>query len=134
MGLIEDQMRKSSEKQAKLVIAYLIANPQKVFDLKGKKPKDLLWEAKKWQMKRAVFGKKMGSKQDQVANIIADALQNNKGLDKLGELLLDIVKKEIQESIGKSMPKIPKLPFGGKSKKRIPKRHNKTIKIKPDVQ
>ena len=134
MGLIEDQMRKSSEKQAKLVIAYLIANPQKVFDLKGKKPKDLLWEAKKWQMKRAVFGKKMGSKQDQVANIIADALQNNKGLDKLGELLLDIVKKEIQESIGKSMPKIPKLPFGGKSKKRIHKRHNKTIKFKPDVQ
>lgn len=144
MGFIEKQVQKNSEKQAKLVIAYLIANPQKVFDLKGKHPKDLLWEAKKWQMKRAVFGKKMGSKQDQVANIIADALQNGKGLDKLGDLLIDIVKKEIQgktdelaneakKKLTNTLGKMPKMPFGGKSKKIRPKRHNKTIKIKPDM-
>ena len=95
-SFVENQVQKNSEKQAKLVIAYLIANPQKVFDLKGKKPNDLLWEAKKWQMKRAVFGKNMGKKQDQVANIIADAIQNNKGLDKLGDLLIDIVKQEMK--------------------------------------
>ena len=145
MGLIENQVKKHSEAQAKLVIAYLIANPQKVFDLKGKKPKDLIWEARKWQLKRAAFGKDMSTKQAQVANIIADAIQNDKGLDKLGDLLIDIVKQEMKgktdelaneakKKLG-SFTKIPtKLPFGGKSKKRMPKRHNKTIKIRPDVQ
>jgi uncharacterized Zn finger protein len=144
MGLIENQVKKHSEAQAKLVIAYLIANPQKVFDLKGKHPNDLIWEARKWQIKRKAFGKDMSTKQAQVANIIADAIQNDKGLDKLGDLLIDIVKKEIQgktdelaneakKKLTNTIGKMPKMPFGGKSKKIRPKRHNKTIKIKPDM-